>query len=126
MSRAQSMTAAVSAALNASFSSNNGVGVTGRGAEERALRAKNEMLERQLQHMKEEAEESRLELEAARKVCVYVYVRACGVCVRTLVFQACALFCAGKTGENVLQENSDIENKIDIDTHGKRTNTSSP
>lgn len=38
-------------------------------AEERALRAKNEMLERQLAHMREEAEETQLELAAARKVC---------------------------------------------------------
>ncbi|CAN0202257.1 unnamed protein product [Ectocarpus fasciculatus] len=37
-------------------------------AEERALRAKNEMLERQLAHMREEAEETQLELAAARKV----------------------------------------------------------
>ncbi|CAB1096486.1 unnamed protein product [Ectocarpus sp. CCAP 1310/34] len=36
-------------------------------AEERALRAKNEMLERQLAHMREEAEETQLELAAARK-----------------------------------------------------------
>lgn len=38
-------------------------------AEERTLRAKNEMLERQLAHMREEAEETQLELVAARKVC---------------------------------------------------------
>lgn len=40
----------------------------GEGPGERALRAKNEMLERQLAHMKEEAEETQLELAAAKKV----------------------------------------------------------
>lgn len=47
-----------------------GVGGGGGGerAEERALRAKNEMLERQLAHMREAAEEAQLELAAARKV----------------------------------------------------------
>lgn len=43
-------------------------GVVGRGSEERALRAKNEMLERQLAHMRDAAAETQLELEAARKV----------------------------------------------------------
>lgn len=41
-------------------------------SEERALRAKNEMLERQLAHMKEAAAETQLELAAARKVCCVV------------------------------------------------------
>lgn len=43
-------------------------GGSGDRAEERALRAKNEMLERQLAHMREAAEEAQLELAAARKV----------------------------------------------------------
>eukprot|EP00752_Nemacystus_decipiens_P002606 g2439.t1 len=44
-----------------------GGGGGGDRAEERALRAKNEMLERQLAHMREAAEEAQLELAAARK-----------------------------------------------------------
>lgn len=52
-----------------SFGSKRGsVGSGSERAEERVLRAKNEMLERQLEHMKEEAEETELELAAARKV----------------------------------------------------------
>lgn len=52
-----------------SFGSKRGsYGSCSERAEERALRAKNEMLERQLEHMKEEAEETELELAAARKV----------------------------------------------------------
>lgn len=52
------------------FSSSSGGSGCGGGdrAEERALRAKNEMLERQLAHMKEVAEETQLELAAAKKV----------------------------------------------------------
>ncbi|CAM9495821.1 unnamed protein product, partial [Scytosiphon promiscuus] len=49
------------------FSSSSGGSVGGDRAEERALRAKNEMLERQLAHMKELAEETQLELAAAKK-----------------------------------------------------------
>lgn len=45
--------------------------VGGVRAEERALRAKNEMLERQLAHMKEAAEEAQLELDAMRKVGIW-------------------------------------------------------
>lgn len=37
---------------------------------ERVLRAKNEMLERQLAHLKDQEEETQLELAAAKKVCV--------------------------------------------------------
>lgn len=48
--------------------SSGGSGCGGDRAEERALRAKNEMLERQLAHMKEVAEETQLELAAAKKV----------------------------------------------------------
>lgn len=52
-----------------SFGSKRGsIGSGSERAEERVLRAKNEMLERQLEHMKEEAEETELELAAARKV----------------------------------------------------------
>lgn len=52
-----------------SFGSKRGsYGSSSDRAEERVLRAKNEMLERQLEHMKEEAEETELELAAARKV----------------------------------------------------------
>ena len=53
------------------FSRRMSVGGGGSGgdrAEERALRAKNEMLERQLAHMRDAAEEAQLELAAARKV----------------------------------------------------------
>ena len=52
-----------------SFGSKRGsIGSGSERAEERVLRAKNEMLERQLEHMKEKAEETKLELAAARKV----------------------------------------------------------
>ncbi|CAM9553147.1 unnamed protein product, partial [Ectocarpus sp. 13 AM-2016] len=51
--------------VNSSWRVSHGGG--GDRVEERALRAKNEMLERQLAHMREEAEETQLELAAARK-----------------------------------------------------------
>ncbi|CAM9251309.1 unnamed protein product, partial [Hapterophycus canaliculatus] len=50
-----------------SSTSSGGSGYGGDRSEERALRAKNEMLERQLAHMKEVAEETQLELAAAKK-----------------------------------------------------------
>lgn len=43
-------------------------------AEDTALRAKNEVLERQLAITKEQLEETKLELNASRKVRVYYYV----------------------------------------------------
>lgn len=43
-------------------------------AEETALRAKNEVLERQLAIMREQLEETKLELNATRKVRMYYYV----------------------------------------------------
>lgn len=62
------------------FSRRMSVGGGGGGdrAEERALRAKNEMLERQLAHMRDAAEEAQLELAAARKV-PYAFVVGGGV-----------------------------------------------
>ncbi|CAM9425734.1 unnamed protein product, partial [Pylaiella littoralis] len=60
-------TAATEGRMNRRMSIGGGGGSGGDRAEERALRAKNELLERQLVHMKEEAEERQLELAAAQK-----------------------------------------------------------
>lgn len=57
-----------------------GGGGGGDRAEERALRAKNEMLERQLAHMREAAEEAQLELAAAKKVLWVVSFGGCCCC----------------------------------------------
>lgn len=58
-------------------------GIAGRGAEERALRAKNEMLQRQLLHLKEVAAETQLELQAARKVCACAFASFFFICQET-------------------------------------------
>lgn len=52
----------------------NDGGGDGERAEERALRAKNEMLERQLEHMRDSVEETQLEVAAAKKVCAHFFV----------------------------------------------------
>jgi len=52
---------------------NRRVSVGGDRSEERALRAKNEMLERQLAHMREVAEEAQLELAAVKKVHFFLF-----------------------------------------------------
>lgn len=70
---------------------NEGVGADGGGnserAGERALRSKNEILERQLVHMRDAAEETQLELAAAKKVSV-----ACVLCLSLSVF-VCLCVC---------------------------------